>query len=112
EADRRRLGKRAVDDLERRLPLVDVIDRDVALLGLLVDQYCVPVREGAAAAVLAGQAHMRPLGAQRADRERLGRRPIDALTGLDRGALRFELSGDLAVQVKAIRNRHEAMPNL
>ena len=108
EADHRRLRQRAVDDLERRLALADVVDRDVALFGLLIDQHRVAVRERAAAAVLAGHADMRALGAQRADRQRLGGRPVDALAALDRGALRLELPRDLAVQVKAFGHRHRA----
>ena len=39
EPDHRRFGKWAVDNLERRLPRADVIDRDIARFGLLVDQH-------------------------------------------------------------------------
>ena len=81
EADHRGFRQRAVDDLERRLALADVVDRDVARFGLLIDQHRVAMRERAAAAVLAGQPDMRALGAQRADRQRLGGRPVDALAG-------------------------------
>ena len=94
------------------MSLADVIDRDVALLGLLIHEHRVPVRERTAAAVLPGETDVGSLGTQCADRQRFGGRPIDAVTGFDRGALRFQLSGDLAVEVKAIRNRDEAMPNL
>src|SRR5258708_31509997 len=67
------------------------------------------VREGAAAAVLARQADMRALGAQRADRQRLGSAPIDPVARFERGALCFELAGDLAVEVKAVGYRDKAM---
>src|SRR5215470_19442014 len=39
EADDGGFGKRAVDDLEWRLPRTDMVDRDIACFGLLVDQY-------------------------------------------------------------------------
>src|SRR6185312_7461004 len=49
ESQHRLLRERAVDDLERRLSGTDMIDRDVALLGLLIDEDGVTLREGAAA---------------------------------------------------------------
>src|SRR3954470_20322017 len=49
-------------------------------------QHRVAIRERTAAAILAGQADMGALGAQRADRQRLGDRPINALAAFDRGA--------------------------
>ena len=63
EADHGGLGKRAVDDFERGLSGADMVDRDAAFLGLLVDQHGVALRKGAAAAVLTGHPHMGPLGA-------------------------------------------------
>src|SRR5205823_12088331 len=75
------------------------------------------MREGAAPAVLTGQADMGSLGAQRTDRQRLGGGPIycwagDPLAGLDGGTFGVELASDLAVQMKAFRHRHEAAPDL
>ena len=95
EAEHRRLRQRAVDDLERRLALADVVERDVALLGLLIDQHGVALGERAAAAVLAGQPDMRALGAQRAERQRLGGRPVDALR-------RLSIAARLASSCRAI----------
>ncbi len=112
EADHGRFRERAVDDLERRLSGADMVDRDVAFFGLLVDQHGVAMREGAAPAVLTGHPDMGPLGAQRGDRQRLGGRPVDAFAGFDRGALCFQLAGDLGVEAKALRHRHEAAPDL
>ena len=63
EADHRGFRKRAVDDLERRLSGADVVDRDVAFFGLLVDQHGVALREGAAPAVLTGHPDMGAFGA-------------------------------------------------
>src|SRR6202007_1041176 len=99
--EHRRLGERAVDDLERPLTLADVVQGDVALLGLLVDEHGMALRERAAAAVLAGEADEGALGAERAEGERLASRPVDPLAALDRLLLRLELPGDLAVEVEA-----------
>ena len=52
---------------------------------------------------------MGAFGAQRADRQRLGSRPVDALAGFERLSLGFELPRDLAVEVKALRHGHEAV---
>ena len=61
-----------------------MVQRRVALLGVLIDQHGVALREGAALAVLAGQAHRMALDEQRAESQRLARRPVDAVAGLDR----------------------------
>ena len=65
-----------------------MVERDVAVLGLLVDQHRMALREGAALAVLAGEPHRMAVEQQRAEGERLGGRPVDALAGLDRLAAR------------------------
>ncbi len=50
------LRQRAVDHLEGRLAIGQMLERDVALLGLLVVEHGVALREGAAADILAAQA--------------------------------------------------------
>src|SRR3546814_12460005 len=45
---------------------------------------------------------------QRSEGERLGRRPVDVLAGLDHLALGFELARDLAVEVEVCRHFGEA----
>src|SRR2546430_14122026 len=63
---------------------LDVVVRRVAVLGLLVDQHRVALRERAALGILPRQPHRMALGEQRADRQRLAGRPVDARAGLDR----------------------------
>ena len=91
EADGGVLGEQGVADGEvahrpRRLQRVgadavqavaDVGQRDVLLAVGVVDQDGVAVAEGAAAGVLAGQAHVDALVHERADGQRLGQGPVD-----------------------------------
>ena len=78
-----------------------MIERRVALLGLLVDQHRMALRERAALAILAGQPHLVAVEQQRAERERLAGRPIDVGAGLDRFAAVFEEAVERAVQMEA-----------
>src|SRR5262245_53272097 len=70
------------------------------------------LRERAAFAVLSRQAHRRPLGQQRAERERLAGRPIDPLAGLDRLAPVVEESLDRAVDVEVLGDRRDLAADL
>ena len=56
ETQDRIFGEHRVDDLVLRLTLTDVVQRVVAFFGLLVDEGGVALREGAARAVLTGEA--------------------------------------------------------
>ena len=84
EAEHRLFREHRVDDLVARLLVAEMVERGVAVLVLLVDQHRMALREGAALAVLAGQPHRMAVEQQRAERQRLGGRPVDALAGLDR----------------------------
>ena len=90
----------------------DVLQRRVAPLGLLVDQHGVALREGAALAVLARQAHRKALVEQRGERQVLGHRPIDA------GAVSHHLTAALQqaldglVRVEVLRDRGDAPAHL
>src|SRR5262249_38271204 len=84
EAEHRLLRQHRVDDLEAGLAVAQVVERDVAVLVFLIDQHRVTLREGSALAVLAGQAHRKPVEQKRAEGESLGGRPVDALALLDR----------------------------
>ena len=64
-------------------PLADVVERDVAALVLLIDQDGVALREGAAPESWP-ESRTDALVQQRAEGERLGGRPVDALAGVDR----------------------------
>ena len=81
-----------------------MLERDVALLGLLVVQHGVALGERAAADVLAAQAHRDALAQQRAERQMLGGRPVDALARLDRLAPLADDPRQLAVDVQASRD--------
>ena len=86
---------------KRRLIGRDVLQRRVAALGLLVDEHRVALREGAALAVLAGQADREAFVEQRAEGQVLGHRPVDAVAGLDHlaAALEQALDGLVGVEV-------------
>ena len=73
----------------------------MAVLVDLIDQHRVTLREGAALAVLAGEPHRIAVEEERAERERLRGRPVDAGAGLDRLAAVVEEALDGAVDVKS-----------
>src|SRR5262249_59043241 len=75
----RLLREHRIDDLEARLLLVHVVERQVAVLVLLVDQDRMALREGAAFAVLSREPHRFAVEQQRAEGQALGGRPVDAL---------------------------------
>ena len=79
EAEHRRFGEDGVDDARRRLAVVEMGERGVAVAGVLVVNDRVAVREGAAPAVLAGNAHRMTLFNQRRISEILRRTPIERL---------------------------------
>src|SRR6185437_16637116 len=80
EAEHGLFGQARVEHFEARLALTEMVERRVALLGILIEKHCVALREGAALAVLARQAYGVPLLQQGAECKRLGRGPIDPLT--------------------------------
>src|SRR6202011_1213654 len=92
--------------------LAQVIERDVAVLVLLIDQHRVALREGAALAVLPGETHGAALEQQRAYRQGLAGRPVDALAGLDRLAPVFQEPLDRAVDVEIRRRRRDLAADL
>src|SRR5262245_7225646 len=99
------LGQHRVDDLEPRLVVGEVVERDVALLGVLVDQHRMALREGAAFTVLAREAHREAFGEQRGESERLGGGPVDTLPGLDRLGAALKEALDRPVHMEALGHR-------
>ena len=91
---------------------MQVGERDVALLGGLVVQDGVALREGAAAGVLAAQAHREALAQQRAERQVLGGRPVDVGAALDALAALADDPLELAVQVHRLGHRGHRQPDL
>src|SRR4029077_18535150 len=72
----------------------------------------VALRERAALGILAGQPHPVTLLQQRAERQRLGGRPVDAGSGLDRLAAAVEKAIERAMQMKALRQRGDLVADL
>ena len=101
-----------IEHLEARLAFAEMIERRVALLGLLIEQHRMALREGAALRILAGQADRMALLEQRAEGKRLGGRPIDALAGLDRLGALIEETLNRLVDVEVLRNRRDLLADL
>src|SRR3954449_5814023 len=70
------------------------------------------LREGSALGVLAGQPHRMSFDHQRAECQRLGRSPVDALAGLDRVAAVLQEALDGPVRVETLRYACDLQPDL
>src|SRR5262249_3295388 len=104
EAEHCLLREHRVDDLEAGLrlavrPVAQVIERGVAILVLLIDQHRVALREGAALAVLAGEPNGVALFQERAERQRLGAGPVEALASIGRPLATLTEALDAAADV-------------
>src|SRR6478672_11812641 len=95
-----KLGQRAVADLEATS--FDVAKRNILLAGLLIDPCGVPLAERAASAILSGQAHRIASGDEAPERQRLGRRPVEASTARKHLALGIENPLERAVDLEAL----------
>ena len=95
-----------------RLPLADVVERVVALLGLLADQRGMTLAEGAAAAVLTRQAHRVALGQEAAEGKRLGGGPVKALAAVEHLLLGVQKPPDRLVQGEAVRGCDQRLSDL
>ena len=100
EAETGVLGERRVVDLDRGAGVGQVLDRRVRLAGALVVQDGVPVREGPALGVLAGEPDRDALGEQARERERLGLAPVDPALA-ERLAPALELPQQLRVRPRS-----------
>ena len=104
EAEHRLFREHRVDDLVVGLRRRQIVERDVAGLVALVVEHRVALREGAALEILAGQADRVAVEQDRAEGQRLGRRPVDALARLDHLAARFEEARDRLVRLETGRH--------
>ena len=104
EAEHGFFREQRVDDFIVALIAAEMIERRVAALVFLVDQHRMPLREGAALAVLSRQADVVALLQQRAERQRLAGRPIDPDAVLDRLGAIFQKALRGAVNPKAVRH--------
>ena len=106
EAERGVLGEHRVVQHERGLIRRQMRERDVFLLGALVDQDAVPLAERAPAGVLSRETDGRPLEEQRAEGERLRERPVD-LALVERHAMGLENALELRVHRETLGARHQ-----
>src|SRR3984957_2978981 len=86
-----------------------MVERDVARLGLLIDQHGMALRERAALAVLTGETNRQALVEQRGESERLAGRPIDAVPRHHGGATIVEKALDRLMNAEAFGNRRYAL---
>ena len=112
ETEHRLFRKHRIDDLELAFCAAQMFKRNVTALILLIDQHCMALREGAALAVLTGEADAMALAQQRAEGERFGGGPVYADAGVDRRASRVEKAPDRAMNVEAFRRRGQFLADL
>ncbi|GBD41382.1 hypothetical protein HRbin39_00763 [bacterium HR39] len=106
------LREHAVDDLHRRLVGCEMREGDVPLLGGLVDDDGVALGEGAAAHVLAREAHGEALHQQGGEGEVLGRGPVDPLARLDGPAPLGDDAAKARVHVEPLGQLRHLQPEL
>ncbi len=104
EAQHPRFGQQRVVDLDLRLLRRDIVQRRIFVLVGLIDQYRVPLAEGAALGILTRQADATAFQQQAAECQCLTGRPVDALATADRLRLGLQLADDLRVEVEAVRH--------
>ena len=102
EAEGGELRQQRVVDPELRAVACGSSEREDLGAGVVVDERGVAVREGAAAAVLAGDAHRDALVEEGAEGEGLAERPVDLAVGLVHLATGVELLGQLRVDREAV----------
>src|SRR5208337_3755095 len=112
EPEHRLFRQHRVDDLVPRLAVADVVERDVARLGVLVDQHRMALRERAPFAVLAREPNRKAFVEQRGEGERLGGRPVDALSARDRVPAIFEEAQNRLVDVEGFGRRGDSGADL
>ena len=82
-----------------------MLQREIAFLGLLIDQGGMALAEGAALGILARQADIEAVVQQGAEGQRFAGRPVEAFAGLEHLGLGFQLARDGLVQVEALAAR-------
>ncbi len=107
EAERRHLGKRAVDRGEGGLRLGKRLKRGMGFPGLHVVQGQVTLAEGAPLGILAGETDRGPFGEDCGEGQRLGVRPVDL--ALHRVSPTLELSAQAGVDLEPIRHLQERL---
>src|SRR5580704_3246716 len=82
----------------------EMIERRVAALVFLVDQHRMPLREGAALAVLARKPDVMTFLQQRAERQTLAGRPVDTDAAVDRLGAILQEALDGAMYPESVRH--------
>ncbi len=113
EAEHRLLRQHRVDDLVARLPVADVVERDVARLGLLIDQHRMALRERAALEVLAAESRTGKPSSSRAPKASASAVAQSTPSPLvDRVAAVVEEAKDGLVDLEALRRGGDALADL
>ncbi|KAI3492962.1 hypothetical protein L1887_42337 [Cichorium endivia] len=103
EAHAAELGERRVADHKRRLALADVLERGIGALVLLVVEHRVPLGEGAALDILAGETDVVALERERTKGERLTGAHVDVLALVHGLETRLEDTAEVAVDGEVLR---------
>ena len=112
KAQHRFFGQQRIHHFEFGLAVMDVVERDVACLGLLIDQGRMALAEGAARRILPRQADVIALVQQGAEGKRFRRGPVEPLAGLEHFRFGMKLAGNGAVQVEIGRHRGQRLADL
>ncbi len=95
-----------------RLTLFDVVQREIAFFGFLVNDAGMALAESAAHAVLTGQAHGITFQQQAAKSHSFGGGPVDAFAGLEHLALAFQQAFDGLMSRKTFGQGGQGFANL
>src|ERR1017187_7230593 len=102
------LAEGTVVHVETPLVRGNVLQGDIALAGFGIVERQVALAEGAAAGILAAEPYRRAFQRQRAERQRLGKGPVDGGILLQRGAAAVHEPAQLGMQVKLLREIGDA----
>ena len=87
-------------------------ERDVAFLGLLIDQNRMALGERAAARILSGQTHSVTFERECAERQRLAGSPVEVFAGLKHLGLRLKNAFQAGMNMERIGRRHQRLADL
>src|SRR5215218_7880703 len=94
------------------LVVAEMVERRIAALVFLVDQHRMALRKRAALGVLSRQPDVAAFLQQRAERQRLAGRPVDADAIVDRFGAVFQKALDGAVNPKTVRYLGDLAPDI
>src|SRR6476659_4189180 len=112
EAEHGLFRQARIEHFESRLRFAEMIEWRVALLGVLVEQHRMPLRERTALTVLAGKPHRMAFLEQGTKGKRLSGCPIDSLPTLNRLGAIIEETLNRLVNGIALRNDSDFLADL